>query len=235
MTQATKVKKEKKQTEQNVNLKASLYDTAGKKIKEITLPVNIFGFAWNDDLVHQVMRVKLANSRKVLAHTKGRSEVKGGGTKPWRQKGTGRARHGSIRSPLWVGGGVTFGPTKERVYKLRINKKMNRKAILIVLSQKLRDQELVFVQDFKLAQGKTKELGDILNKLPSKNKSILMVLPKSSIEFSRAVGNLKKVGICLANKINVLDLLKYKYLILLESSVGLIENTFSEKENKVTL
>ena len=135
-----------------------------EKAGTIDLPEKIFGVKWNPSLVHQVLMVQLANRRESIAHTKGRGEVRGGGKKPWKQKGTGRARHGSSRSPIWKGGGVTFGPTKEKKYARKINKKMNRSAIFSVLSRKMEDKEIKIIDGFDREIKKSKEWGKILNK-----------------------------------------------------------------------
>ena len=122
-----------------------VYNQEGKKVGSQKVPSNIFGLKMNQALVHQVYTIKLANQRVNYAHTKTRADKRGGGRKPWRQKGTGRARHGSVRSPLWVGGGVTFGPRREQVFSKKINKKMNKKAIAIVLSSKAKENNITFV------------------------------------------------------------------------------------------
>src|SRR3989344_4854143 len=139
-----------------------VYNQEGKEIENLGLNEAVFGLPWNADLVSQALRVFLANKRQVLASTKDRSEISGGGRKPWRQKGTGRARHGSIRSPLWKGGGITFGPTKERNFKLKINKKMARKAFLTALSTKARDNEILLFDDLKVTSSKTKEMAKVM-------------------------------------------------------------------------
>ena len=123
-------------------MKFSVINQKGEKLKETLLPKEIFEVKSNNDLIHQVVVSQMSNRRKNIAHTKDRSEVSGGGRKPWRQKGLGKARHGSIRSPIWIGGGVTFGPTKERVFKKKINKKMRRKALFMVLSAKAKNNLL---------------------------------------------------------------------------------------------
>ena len=122
-------------------MQIDLYNAGGSIIGKADLPEKMFGQKWNPDLVHQVLAAQESNARKPLAHAKGRGEVRGGGKKPWRQKGTGRARHGSIRSPLWKGGGVTHGPTKERNFEKKINKKMRRAALFSILSRKTKEQE----------------------------------------------------------------------------------------------
>ena len=130
-------------------MKTKVYDHKGKEARSIDLPDTLFGLDWNADLVHQVVVGMQSNARTNTAHTKDRSEVSGGGKKPWRQKGTGQARHGSKRSPIWSGGGITFGPRNERNYDKKINTKMRRKALLVALSQKMRDGQVLFVDGFE--------------------------------------------------------------------------------------
>jgi len=173
----------------------------------------------------------MANSRQVVAKTKDRGEVRGGGRKPWRQKGTGRARHGSIRSPIWRGGGVTFGPTTDRVFSRKINKKMKRKALAMVFSGKLRDNELIILDDLKIDKPKTKLMIDFLSKF-FKNlgignyRSALLVLPKKEENVIRASRNIPKFNVIAANSLNVVDILKHKYLILLKDDLKIIEKIF---------
>src|SRR3989344_5860331 len=148
-TKTTKVKKDISST-----LEVSVYDQKGKVVKSIKLPESIFGLSWNADLVQQVVVGMRSNSRANTADTKDRSEVSGGGKKPWQQKGTGRSRHGSSRSPIWIGGGIAHGPTNERNYMEKINKKAKRKAVLAILSQKLKDGEIFFMDDLSLPEAK---------------------------------------------------------------------------------
>ena len=138
-------------------METTIYNTQGKKAGTIELPDSIFNVQWNDSLMHQVVTSMQANARTPVAHTKFRGEVRGGGKKPWQQKGTGRARHGSIRSPIWKGGGVTHGPRKEKSYAREIPRKMRAKALFMALSQKLKDNELIFVDSFGLKTPKTAE------------------------------------------------------------------------------
>ncbi len=140
-TPKTKVVKEKapKKVKDVTSLEATIYNQKGASAGSITLPKSVFGAKWSADLVHQVVVAMQANQRSGTAHTKDRSEVRGGGKKPWAQKGTGRARHGSSRSPIWVGGGVTFGPRTEKDYSQKINKKMANKALGVLLSKKMKD------------------------------------------------------------------------------------------------
>jgi len=217
-------------------MKVNLYNQNAEIIGEAELPDDIFGLKINPDLVHQVLTAQMANSRQVIAHTKDRGEVRGGGKKPWRQKGTGRARHGSRRSPIWKGGGVTFGPTKERNFKKKINKKMKRKAIFMVLSSKANDKELMLLDDLKLNTPKTKEAFSVIDKLSEKlvgykktkkkRDSILLVIPERNKAILQAVNNLPFVETIEARNLNVRDLLEKKYLVLLKESIPVIERTF---------
>ena len=139
------------------NMKTTVYNVSGKETRDIEIPEKLFGVKRNDTLLRQVVLAMQANARTPVVHTKGRGEVRGGGKKPWKQKGTGRARHGSSRSPIWRGGGTTHGPLKERTYEQKINKKMNAKAVAIVLSQKFREGRLLFVDDLSFTEPKTKD------------------------------------------------------------------------------
>jgi len=142
--------------------RVTIYNIKKEKIGTLVLPSELFNLKINSNLVHQALVTQMANSRKKIAQTKDRSEVRGGGIKPWQQKGTGRARHGSIRSPIWKGGGITFGPRTQRNFKKKINKKMKRKALLMALSSKLKDNELILINELKLKKPKTKEMAKIL-------------------------------------------------------------------------
>ncbi len=205
-------------------MKVDIYNQEGKEAGKMELPGEIFDLPWSGDLVNQVVLAMQANKRVPVAHVKDRGEVRGGGKKPWRQKGTGRARHGSIRSPIWRGGGVTHGPTKERTYLQKINKKMKRKAFLVVVSQKLRDNEVLFLDKIILSQPKTKEANAIVSslskikgfeKLASKKKNrAVIALPQKDNNITRSFRNLPGVEVCEARNLNVLNLLSGKYLIL---------------------
>src|SRR3989338_1624991 len=146
-------------------METQIYNQIGKPVGKITLPEGVFNVRWNADLVKQVADSLLSAKRKNIAHTKDRSEVRGGGKKPWQQKGTGRARHGSIRSPIWVGGGVTGGPRNEKNFDRKVSKKMRAKALYTILSQKLRDGEVLFVDKMALAEPKTKVAVQALHSL----------------------------------------------------------------------
>ena len=145
--------------------KATVYNISGEKVEELELNSKIFGLKISPELVQQAVVVQQANARQILANTKDRGEVRGGGRKPWRQKGTGRARHGSIRSPLWRGGGITFGPTKNRNFSLKINKKAKKKALLMTLTSKAINQKIILLEKLEIDQAKTKNFFGILQNL----------------------------------------------------------------------
>ncbi len=148
-------------------MNVNTYNQKGEKTGQMKLPEEIFGKDFKPDLIHQVIVGMQSNKRQGTAHTKDRGEVRGGGKKPWRQKGTGRARHGSNRSPIWIGGGVTFGPTKDKNYKKTLPKKIRKTALLSVLSAKVRDKDTLIVEDIKIEKPKTKIIKPILDKLSS--------------------------------------------------------------------
>lgn len=212
-------------------MEINLYNQSAEKIGTVELPENIFNAPENNDLLHQVVTSEISNQRQVLAHAKGRSEVRGGGRKPWRQKGTGRARHGSIRSPIWKGGGVTFGPTKERNFKKKINKKMARKALFTALSSKDKDSQIAVIDELKIQQPKTKEMAVIfknLSKLFSDGKisSTLMVLSSKNDQILRASNNLKNLDVIEARNLNPLTVIAHKNLLLLKDSIDEIKKVF---------
>lgn len=209
-------------------MKVDLYNQDGETQGTVNLPKEIFEVAFNADLVHQIAVSLMANKRQVSAHAKIRSEVRGGGKKPWRQKGTGRARHGSIRSPLWKGGGVTHGPRNDRIFEREIPKKMRRKALLMVLSEKAKNKNLVVLDKIELENGKTKEMALILKNLPNAKNSTLIALPGYDKKIFLASRNIKKVEIDDARNLNVLDLLNSKFLLLTKDSIKTIQNTFTK-------
>src|SRR3989344_7901467 len=170
------VNMETKKTKKNITKKVStkavfsheadIYSAQGKKTGSIKLPENVFGVAWSDALIHQVVTAMQANARPTVAHAKTRGEVSGGGRKPWAQKGTGRARHGSSRSPIWKGGGVTHGPRSDRVYKQKVNKKVKKLALQQVLSEKARANLILVIDSFSMEKPKTRVMEQLLQKLP---------------------------------------------------------------------
>ncbi len=201
-----------------------IYNQKGKESGKVALPENVFGLDWNNNLVHQVMVSMMSNSRSNIAHTKDRGDVRGGGKKPWRQKGTGRARHGSSRSPIWRGGGVTFGPTKEKNFDKKINKKMSKKALYTVLSQKLKDGEIIFVDNFDIKDSKTKEAKNIMTDLSKingfsgmitkKKNSAFLALGKLEENVKISFNNFGNIQVGETRNLNILNLLNYKYLII---------------------
>jgi large subunit ribosomal protein L4 len=204
-------------------IEAKVYNFEGKETGKAELPEAIFGVKWNNDLVYQVANALQANLRRPIADTKDRSEVRGGGKKPYRQKGTGRARHGSSRSPIWEGGGITHGPLSIKNYSQKVNKKMRTKAFLTVLSRKLAEGEVIFVQDLPLAEAKTKQAQVYLNNLAKagfakinykKGKRALLAWPKLGESITRSFRNITSAETADLRNLNILDLLNYKYLVI---------------------
>lgn len=222
--------------------KTPIYNTQGKATGDIALPESVFALPWNATLVHEVVLAMQANARANTAHTKDRSEVSGGGKKPWRQKGTGRARHGSRRSPIWVGGGVTFGPRNERDFSKKLNKKARAKALGVTLSRKLADGEMVFVDSFSFTEPKTKDARAIIGalaKLEGKEELVtksrnaaLVLLPARDEHVERSFRNFGNVSVMQAKDASVLDLLTYKYVIVADpqASVELFETRVANNE-----
>jgi large subunit ribosomal protein L4 len=209
---------------------AKVYNLEGKEVESLKLADSVFGLPKNDDLVHQVFVSLSANQRQVLADTKNRGERSGSGIKPWRQKGTGRARVGSSRTPTWRGGGVAFGPTSDRNFKKKINRKMNAKAIATVLSGKLKDDELIIVEKMELAENKTKQMAAVLKKFDLKGR-ILMALMDGEKKAMLSSRNLKKVSNISVKQLNVWDMLNNKNLVLSKESARFLEAKY-EAEDK---
>jgi large subunit ribosomal protein L4 len=210
-------------------MKTIVYNQEGKKMEsEMVLPKEIFEVPMNSDLVYQVTVSQISNRRQKVAKTKDRSEVRGGGIKPWRQKGTGRARHGSIRSPLWIGGGVTFGPRLEQNFKKEINRKMRIKALLIVLSSKAKNDMLFVFDELNPPAGgpKTKIMAKLFNKVFLKKGSALIALPQNDANLIKSMRNIENVKVVQARELNALDLLNSKNLILTKDSINIIKKTF---------
>lgn len=202
---------------------ATIFDMKGGKAGTIALPAELFAARWNADLVHQVVTGMQANARPTVAHTKFRGEVSGGGKKPWKQKGTGRARHGSTRSPIWKGGGVTHGPRAEKVYAVKINRKMRAAALASVLSRKLKDGEIIFVDSLAFTAPKTKDAVAALNAIAKATGTDLMTKRKNAavVAFAANDANSKKsfsnIGNLITEEVrnlNVVDLMTKKYLVI---------------------
>ncbi len=214
-------------------MKVPVYNQKKEEIDKIELPSEIFDVPLNQDLVYQAVLVQQSNQREPIAKTKDRGERRGGGRKPWRQKGTGRARAGSNRSPIWRKGGVTFGPTPEKVYKKKISKKMKKKALFMVLSEKLRRNLLLIIDNLEINKIKTKEANLILKNLFLENGSGLIALPKMEKNIILSVRNIPKTGTIQAKDLNILDVLSYKYLVLPKESIKVIQETFlGKREDK---
>lgn len=207
---------------------AKLYNQKGDNIGEINLNPKIFGIESNVDLVKQIIVAQLANKREVVADTKTRGEVRGGGKKPWKQKGTGRARQGSIRSPLWKGGGVVFGPTTDRNFSLKVNKKMKKKALFVTLSEKARETAVSVIEEISLAEAKTKNIANLLKKMGFGKKTLVVVNPKDEAVF-RAGKNIAGVVITAANSLNVIDVLKNKDLLFTKDAIKIVEDVYLGK------
>lgn len=206
------------------NIEVKVYNQDGKSASTVQAPAAVFGLNWNADLVHQVANSMRSSARPSVAHTKTRGEVRGGGKKPWAQKGTGRARHGSTRSPIWVGGGVAHGPRNDKDYSRKINKKMKVKAVYTLLSQKLRDGEVLFVDSLSLSAPKTKEAREVLSKLGTiggyemlskrRNNAALIAVPKLDKNVKLGFQNMGNLEVMEVRNINPLALLQYKYVVM---------------------
>lgn len=199
-----------------------VYDNNAKVVGQVELPDRLFNRSWNPDLVHQALRVQEMNRRTPNTHVKDRSEVSGGGKKPWRQKGTGRARHGSSRSPIWVGGGVTHGPSKNKNLTLKLNQKMRQAAIFSLLSQRLKEGEIKIIESFSIKEAKTMLLSKALSRFFSEKPSVLLVLSAPN-NVPLASHNLEKVKALDPKSLNVYDLLRYKHIFVEKDAVPIIE------------
>jgi large subunit ribosomal protein L4 len=196
-------------------------------ISNADLIQSIFNVPMNTNLVHQIVTSQMSNRRQSIGNTKNRAQVSGGGIKPWRQKGTGRARHGSIRSPLWTGGGVALGPNSEHVFKKTIPQKMKRKALFMVLSEKAKDGSLIVAENFTIETPKTKSAMDFLKGISAAGESCLIVLEKMDRNVILAMRNIPRIETIQAKDLNCLDILTHKYLIMTKAGIEQIEKTFA--------
>ncbi len=206
-------------------ISAKVFNQKGKEAGSVDLPAKVFAAKWRSDLVHQVVEGMRSNKRAGTADTKGRGEVRGGGKKPWKQKGTGRARHGSTRSPIWVGGGVTHGPLAEKNYKRKISKKMRAQALFSVLSKKLKDEEIIFVDSLAMADIKTADGVVAVNNLvkaggfkimakKQKNAKILTALFARDAKTEKSLRNISTLDLVFLKNLNPLDVLNHRYLVI---------------------
>ncbi len=205
-------------------LKTDVLDITGKKVSDIELNEAVFGVEVNEVVVHQVLVNYLANQRQGTQSTKTRAEVRGGGIKPWRQKGTGRARQGSIRAPQWIKGGIALGP-KPRDYRYKLPKKVRALAIKSVLTSKLADNKLVVVDKMELNEIKTKEMVKVLNNL--KAEKALVVLNEKNLNVQASTRNIEKAKAITVNTINIYDLLRFETLVLDVESVKRLEEVYA--------
>lgn len=210
--------------------KVNVYNLAGEVVGQQELNAAVFGVAIKPTVVQQVVRAQLANRRKPWAHTKTRSEVSGGGKKPWAQKHTGRARHGSIRSPIWKGGGVAFGPRNDRNYSTRMNKKVKQLALRMVLSDKLADQRVILVNSLALPEIKTKTVAQALSKLPRKGRTTMFVLDKEAKNMSRSARNIADVMLAGVESLNVHDTLKAQTIVIPVSALPMVEQLYASSK-----
>lgn len=211
-------------------LKTVIYNMKGDKVNSLSIAKDIYDVKINNNLLHQVITSQLSNKRKNLAHTKTRSEVRGGGTKPWRQKGTGRARAGSSRSPLWRGGGVTFGPRSNKNYHQKINKKMCRSCLMMVLSDKIKNKKIIILDKIIFLHAKTKDAMMFLQNLPIDTGTILIITTKINPYTKLSFQNIPYVKTMLANSLDILDLINHDWLILDKESWQMLEKTYLGKE-----
>ena len=243
-----------------MSIKIQVYNQNAEPVGEMQLSSKVFGVPVSQALVHQAVVTQMANERKVIAHTKDRSEVRGGGRKPWKQKGTGRARHGSSRSPIWIGGGVTFGPRNERNFKMRLNKKMKQQAMLMALSDKAATGNLLALDKLEMAEFKTKIFNKIMNAfenlvsrrqtLPRQGsggqaadggesaekagnkkskRSYLIIIDKTDDKIKYSANNLPGVEVLNLDNINLVDLLKYKNLVMTKAAVEKLEERYKSR------
>jgi large subunit ribosomal protein L4 len=199
---------------------AGVYDIENNKISEIELSESIFGAPVNEAVLYEVVKMQMASRRSGTASTKGRSDVRGGGRKPWRQKGTGRARAGHSRSPIWRGGGIIFGP-QPRSYAYKVTKKVRKLALISALSMKLREERMLILKDFPMEEIKTKRFREVIERFGF--KKTLFVIDESRPILEMSSRNMPDVKMIRSEGINVYDLLKYDHLVLLEPSVKKIE------------
>ena len=227
-----------------IYMKTDIYNAQGKKNGSIELPESVFGVKWNDALMHQVITSMQSNARTPVAHVKARGDVRGGGKKPWKQKGTGRARHGSIRSPIWKGGGVTHGPLREKNYTKEIPKKMRAKALFMALSRKFSDGEVLFVDSFGLNAPKTATAKKAIHSL-SKNKGFealmrrnnaaIIALAAPSEGATKSFRNIGSVECKMVRNLNPVSVLSHRYLIIEDpkASVAILESRSTKKTSRL--
>lgn len=214
-------------------METNVYNRKGESAGKVTLPKDVFECGWNADLVHQVVTSMMSSARSAIAHTKTRGEVRGGGKKPWQQKGTGRARHGSSRSPIWVGGGVTHGPRNDKNFDRKINRKMKAKALYTILSKKLKDNEIIFVDSLDFKEPKTKEAAVVMKALggikgferlgTKKTNTAFIALSSKDKTVEKSFNNFSNIEVGEMRNLNPLQALNYKYLVIADPKKSLTQ------------
>jgi large subunit ribosomal protein L4 len=210
--------------------KVKIYNQDGQATGELELQAALFGVRVKPSLVHDVVVALQALARRTISHTKTRGEVRGGGKKPWKQKGTGRARHGSIRSPIWKGGGVTHGPSKERNYAVKINRKVKRQALLMALSDKVNNERVLVLEAPNFTAAKTKLAAEMLKRLPV-GRRVLFIIPQSNPSLLRMVRNLQGVKLVTANTLNLLDVISSSTVLFQKEAVPAFEAICQSSRN----
>lgn len=206
-------------------MKVDLYTQKGEKKGQVDLPKEIFEVPFNKDLVHQALVRQLANKRVAIAHTKTRADVRGGGRKPFKQKGTGNARQGTIRAPHMRGGGVVFGPNKNRNFSKDMPKKQRRKALFCALSEKARDNEIIALEGYTSEKAQTKPFAEMLKKLPIERNVLIVISEKDQI-VQKSSSNLPNTKTILANYVNIQDLQKYRKVLFFKNAIDKLKETF---------
>lgn len=207
-------------------LKVKIYNINGEVVGNKELNPKVFDVEVKSEVMHRAIDAQLTNRRKPWAATRDRGAVAGGGKKPWKQKGTGRARVGSIRSPLWRGGGITFGPQKERNFTKKINKKEKRKALFMALTGKVKENRLTLVDKLTVNKIKTKVFSDILKKLPCGNNKTLVLYDKPDQKLIKSSRNIEDIKTLKADSLNIFDVLKYDWILMPEKALEAIEKTY---------
>lgn len=214
-------------------MEAKVINQQGKEAGKVTLPEAVFGLSWNADLVHQVVTSMRSSARDPIAHTKTRGEVRGGGKKPWQQKGTGRARHGSTRSPIWVGGGVAHGPRNDKNYNRKVNRNMKAKALYTILSKKFKDGHIIFVDSLSIADGKAKNAKEVLSAIgiTRRNNAAYVAFPSRDAVSTRAFQNFGNVMTDDVRNMNPVDLVNYQKIVIADpkTAIAFLESKLASK------
>lgn len=208
-------------------LNVKIYNQDGTVAGEQQLDAKVFGVKANTALIHEVVVAQESGARESIAHTKTRGEVAGGGKKPWKQKHTGRARHGSTRSPIWKGGGVVFGPRNSRVWEKKVNKKAKKQALRMVLSDKLASERLIVLKELEMTEYKTKTIAALLKKLPVGDRKVIMALPAASPKVWKSALNIGTVSVSKTDSLNIVDLMKNRYLLTTVDGIAALTKILS--------